>query len=742
VRAEPSEAGENTRDVRQLLANRLSAGKPVIWLGEEIPELRVPRLPWVRLDLRQATSGLALAQQILLAIGQTLGVHPARWIQAAEGGLRRQLFEARAERPWGQALLLALRELGDTSGGCPVLAFQGAESARPEVSELILQLIPSCEALSIPVFFGVRASRLERPEVAPWIQSLIARWGDECVLDATRSDAFTLERDATLGAAAGSAPESKSLAADPSPHARELPAELRRLLRLVAAAEPPVSIDAIAGVDGSSPLSVLERLQQAKDLGIPVIDLGASRVDLPAELRRALVAELLPSLVDRYRREVRGLRRSEGAAGAVGEDIPAESMLREATSSTFQRAPSGFRSELGRDQSAPLGETEDSQPTAGGDTPPGPATGTQDPTLPADPAIASLLTRVRDLEHAIAMGLYAEAIATAEALLGELDRAYDDEETRELRIAALVGLARAHFLGAGSSGRTGGSQPSFGHARVSIDAAHALLQSDDSVATLASVEELRAEILYEIGSKECLELALKVIVELTQRYLDAGQALSAAGLLNEQAAIELRLGDSVRAHHLLTRAREVFQEQAARDPHARLEMAQTDHLLARLVLHVDARPGLETEACEKALGHAHTAEALYSELGRKRELARVHETIGRLEARLGHTKRAQAALGRAAAVQQEIGDALGLARSAGALADLAADLGGCDTALQLLGRSLELNLQVGSLSGLSHNREAVQRMNSSGAFDGVQELQSLLEAIDRAEERAKSLPVA
>src|SRR5690606_6528571 len=110
---------------------------------------------------------------------------------------------------------------------------------------------------------------------------------------------------------------------------------------------------------------------------------------------------------------------------------------------------------------------------------------------------------------------------------------------------------------------------------------------------------LLAGVCYDRGDLRSLERALDELVGATRLLLDAQRGRQAARLLNDQAAIYVRLGDPVRASHHLTRAREFFEEILAREPGDRLareELAETDHLLARLPMHAPIRPGREAEA--------------------------------------------------------------------------------------------------------------------------------------------------
>ena len=169
----------------------------------------------------------------------------------------------------------------------------------------------------------------------------------------------------------------------------------------------------------------------------------------------------------------------------------------------------------------------------------------------------------------------------------------------------------------------------------------------------------------------------------------------------------MRLGNPVRATHLLGESRRIFEERAAADPGAAFEMAETDHLFARIPLHVAARPGRESDALTMGLDHALAAERTYRRLDAKRELGRVWETMGRLELRKGRLDRAEARLKAAVEVEESLGDLVGLARSTAALSELLVATGRHGDALAVLGDSIALNHEKGSPIGLAFNRRAL-----------------------------------
>ncbi len=252
-----------------------------------------------------------------------------------------------------------------------------------------------------------------------------------------------------------------------------------------------------------------------------------------------------------------------------------------------------------------------------------------------------------------------------------------------------------------------------------LDAARRGLGVDDPPELRAEVAALVAAVCYDIGDAPALARALDELTAAARLLLDAGDSTGAARLLNDQAAVYVRMGDPVRATHLLSESRRIFEERAATDPVAMVEMAETDHLFARIPLHVPARPGRESDALTMGLDHALAAERAYQKLDARRELGRVWETMGRLELRKGRVERARERLTAAVQIEGAIGDLVGLARSTAALSELLATTGRHQEALGVLGDSVALNFEKGSPIGLAYNRRALDALSRSEARTGA-----------------------
>ncbi|WP_437299582.1 hypothetical protein [Sorangium sp. So ce426] len=328
------------------------------------------------------------------------------------------------------------------------------------------------------------------------------------------------------------------------------------------------------------------------------------------------------------------------------------------------------------------------------------------------------------------MGAYAQALSYGRKALSLLDGMPATPARRRLRIGALAGIARVQWQAAGPDPAS-----TLADALEVLDAARALLAQGDPPELHADVAVLIAGVCYDMGDARSLERALEELATASRQLLDAGDALGAARLLNDQAAVHVRMGDPVRATHLLIESRRTFEERARVDPSARVELAETDHLFARIPLHVPARPGRESDALSMGLDHALAAERAYKQLGDTRELARVWETIGRLELRNGRLDRATQRLTAAIEAEEALGDLLGLARSTAALAEVLSAKGLHREALAVLAESMVMNLEKGSPLGLAYNRRALNALVPNISLQGeeAEELRKLAAQLAAAE---------
>lgn len=320
-------------------------------------------------------------------------------------------------------------------------------------------------------------------------------------------------------------------------------------------------------------------------------------------------------------------------------------------------------------------------------------------------------------QQAESMGAYAHAFAYGRKALSLLESLPVSSRRRRLRIQILAELGRLQWQAAGPE-----HDFTLPGALEMLSAARASLKDSDPAELRAEVAVLIANVCYDLGDMRSLERAMDALTEASRTLLDAGDATGAARLLNDQAAVYVRMGDPVRATHLLSESRKIFEQRSATDPIAMIELAETDHLFASIPLHVAARPGREADALSMGLDHALAAERTYKKLGAKRELGRVWETMGRLELKRGRMERAASRLSSAMQMQEQIGDIMGLARTTAALSEVLAAGGRYRDALAVLGDSVSLNMEKGSPIGLAFNRrslDALVRKAPQGA--GIEE---------------------
>ena len=458
----------------------------------------------------------------------------------------------------------------------------------------------------------------------------------------------------------------------------ELPADVRLVMRAAAVVGNPFQVGRLARLLDLDIDTILEALQNAWDLGMDLHDDGDGTFALPADDAEELRLGVLPSLRRHWHARL--------AESDIGDQPRDEHLGRTA---------------------AHLAQAGD---------------------------LRQAVERYLDASRrSVRLGAYAQALSYLDAAEAELDRRPDTRPWRQLRAQLMLDRGQALWFG-GGDGDGSFSLQDAGHA---LTAASQLLDDEDPAELRAAVAVAQAGVCYDIGDKVTLDAALERLAAASRLLVESGDALSAARLLNDEAAIWVRLGDPVRANHLLERGRQVFEEQAETDPRARLELAQTDHLIARLPMHVKARPGLEREALGKAAERAHSAEAGFAAIGMQREAVRSRTTRGRLAMMAGALQDAEAILTDALREQHAAGDVVGLANTTAALAETFAILGRFGDAARWLAESIDHNRNKGSVLGLEANRALLDRLSQhdkadAGAFDRARgELDSAINALRR-----------
>ncbi len=631
-----------------------------------------------------------------------------------EPGLRQRLLGEEPEPGGDGRVVAALNRLARLSSAPVALVLQSVDAADPRTLERLEALIRRPGWLKAPL---VLAFGSLQPEGAA-----------RSLLDAVRE---VEGDDAVVSVDSGELLRPQS-ARPAAPLPETLAAETLHVLRAGALIGDAFEADLVALLLGLDPVEVLELLQMARDAGVPIEDRGDGRFVLAKNTAEALRRSLLPSLAGAWHRRLAELlgRTTRVRTAREPEIEPPPTTKRAVPHGTPARERAALENlDL---TERPLGAAEsearrlrrpDREARAGHH-----AEAAGQIELAAKQYIAAA-------ERSDNLGAYDQALDFAQRALQLAESLPNSPGHRQLCIRALGELGRLKWHAAGP-----GESVSLDAALRQLERAEALLAADDPIELKAEISSLIASVCYDIGGRDALERALGELTAAGRALLDAGKPVEAARLLNDEAAVWVRLGDPVRANHLLSKSREVFGRFATESTVAQLELAETDHLVARLMLHAPPRPGKELESLELGIQHALAAEETYRELGRSRELARVWETLGRLERLAGKSEQSSSHLVAAIETEQQLGDAIGLARSTAALSDLLSDVGQPERALELLRDSITLNFEKGSPVGLAFNRRALSglaaRVAGHPLTDGlehdIERLRSQLELAERS----------
>lgn len=484
--------------------------------------------------------------------------------------------------------------------------------------------------------------------------------------------------------------------------------DLLRTLRAGALLGAVFEAPAVAELLGLPLMTVLDDLQHAYDLGAPIIDRGDGLFSLPADAHEVLQRGLLPSVARAWH-----LRAAE-LFGAPDDFF--DSVLHEAEAD---------------DMALP----ETVAPPAPDEWTPIPVRSEARAARHFEEAGATQRAAERYLtaaHEANAAGAVVVALQHASAVLDHLAMLPQEGNNRRLKVAALTELGRVQWQAVGPE-----SDFSLAAAGETLMQALELLDPSDPAELSGDVRQALATVLFDLGDLGSLERALEELTQASRDYMASGDSLGAARLLNDQAAVYVRLGDPVRANHLLEESRAVFEGAAEDDADAARELAETDLLIARLPLHVGAKPGRGREALDLGLDHARRAADGFELLRCPRGLGRALETTGRLASLAGDDELAVEALEKAAVLQQRIDDAMGLARTTAARAELLQREGRTADALHLLRESIALNRAKGSPLGLAFNRRTLHELepaaregHSSRAASELMDAQAELEAAE------------
>ncbi|MBS2018860.1 MAG: tetratricopeptide repeat protein [Deltaproteobacteria bacterium] len=639
--AQTTDAGAPAR----MIEARIRTARPTVVIGG------IPELPPGIVGLRVACDvpgTLGVLERARATIEGVLdGDAATRWLQRERGASRahrRLLAGDDARRGAAAAFVEACNQLAARAAGRIVLVLDGIDEADEDTHAALAAILRDRKRLRLPL--------------------LLVTHGDPEGSMLEILDALQEEAESPTVARAEPAP----VAGDPPARLDDapMPDELLRVLRAGATVGAQFDARVVARLLEAPIEEVLEHLQRARDLGIPVVDRGGGRFVLPEALAADLVESTLPSLRDRWHARLGELLGGPERAAAARpmQTLPPDPLRAARALDALGRATDALERRL--DAVASMIDAGDV----------GRASKTLDETAVTIAGLTSVGVR-----------------ALLEARL-RLERARllwlttGQEGSGTLLEAWTEALAAWHAIP--------------GRAPASLRAYAA--------ATLASIA-------YEIGGGSVLDQAREILVDTVGALLQEGATADAASLINEQAALEIRRDRVAPAAELLERSRRLFEARVVEtkgDAASRAELADTELLLARLPLH--GNTGHET--LEKALGHARAAEHTYRALGMRRELARACDVLGRLEARRGDTGSARPWFDEALAIAEELGDAGGLARTTVALAELLAEAGQPEQALGLLRSSISVNREKGSTIGLSFDAAALDVIEGAVARMG------------------------
>lgn len=612
-----------------------------------------------------------------------LGSHTPLLDLAADrlrGGLRRRLLgdDPQADAPG--SFVSVLNRLARQSERRVVVMLDAVELADGSTVELLREIVARRGWLAAPLVLGFRAAQ-PAGHAADLIRALVQTEGAEAVIHLD------------------SEPEADPWAADFDPRTvADLPAGVRLVLRAAAHVGPLFETPLVARLLGLEETETLERLQIAADAGVPLEDRGDGHLRLPDDAVDSLRTSTLPSLARAWHQALAALLTEAPADAHYAVAATGEAVDVDAADPPPAAEPRAGHARAARHL------------VAAGDY---------------DGAAGRFVEAAHEASR---IGAFAEALGFARSALALVTQLPATEPRRLLKARVLLEIGRLQWQTHGP-----GVDFTLGGALQSLDGAAELLAGEHAPGLRAELAAAIAAVCYDIGDQTHLERALGELQAANQELQASGDNLGAARLLNDLAALHVRLGDARRATHLLHQSRQVFAARAEGDTQAARELAETDHLLARLPLHGD--PSTDAAALQVALEHAQAAERSCRGLGLDREQARVWETMGRLELRSGRHDAAAELLTRAVEAQQRQGDVVGLARSSAALADVLTSRGRHYEALAVLGESVELNLEKGSVRGLGFNREALDALQE--ALPAQQRLELSYE-IRRVEQRLEA----
>lgn len=705
-------------DPTDTLWTRALAGHPTIVRGTLPLRLDPPR-ELIVLRVRADRPGPPLgalgeaAERAAELLGVPAALYPPR---VSPLRLRRRHFEPPSEAHGIARALELLHTLASAASRRVLLLFDEA-GALPEEGFALIDALLDRRLLRASVAWveGSRSGAAFRALCARWSEA----FGAACVLSAP---------------APKPTPSKPVVAPAPTPARTalpEMPGDVKLTLRAASIVGAGFDAQTVAMLRNLDPARVMEHLQTACDLGVAIEDPGDGRFHLADGALEALRASILPSLARAWHARLAAhySRPHEPSAPAVDPSVVTSPVA-------SPRTPTGawaevFEPRAPEDLPVPPAEVAAQTPATTRRVvippPSEPDRAAEHLEAAGDPdgAVRALLEAA---EASLEAGAHAHALASVERASALLKTLPDTPLHDALRAEARLTLGRVRWLGSGP-----GDAFTLPRAIEDLRAALGALAAWPDAGLRAKAAVSLAGALHDLGDLPSLEEALTVLSDASRALSAAGDAVGAARLLNDLAAVHVRLGDPVKAAWLLERSRAALEALQSDDPVARAELAETDHLFARLPLRVVPKPGMERSALELARDHATHAEAIFRALGRTREAARVGETIARIDLRAGRPKHAEDRLRRVIDAQRAAGDVVGLASATAALAEVLGQTGRWDDAARCLSDSIVYNTEKASTSGVALNRRALEALKSGGAPSAV------CEALAREVEGAESM---
>lgn len=632
-------------NVAHAITQRIREGKHTVVVGT--PPALDDDLAVVRVRCDGPTSTHAALERATLRIDAMLGTPSDATSERERLAAYRRVLAGTPFQPADVRFVDACNRLEARAPGRAALVLEGFDAADEETTAALLRILREPGWLELPIVVAMEAE--PRRELMPLLDAIGARGGSVRAPEAPPGDGRPSER-ATL------------------------PMETLRVLRAASVVGSTFEPRLVALLLREDVDAVLEELQRASDLGVPIADTGDGHLSMPSDLARSLAGSVLPSLRARWHELLAGALAPETAAA------PAAPAPRDALRAAAHFAAAGAKVE----------------------------------------AVANALDAVREMTSA---GETSRAVAQLESAAREA-ATLSDAPSRAL-LGARIALERARLRWVGAV-----VPSSLRIALDDVETARRLLPETASASLHADVAATAAAILSDLGDPESSAAALRALTEGAEHALARGAPLEAARLLVDEALARLRAGDVHRTTRLVEHARALFEarlREAPDDARARASIADADHVLARVPLHVASAGGGLGQALRAARSRAEAAAAAYDSLGRHRDLARVWETMARLETRLGDRPAAERHLRDAIEAEESAGDLTGLARSTAALAELLARSGKPADAVPMLEASIAINLDRRSSVGLRADARALSLIR--GAASTKPELSSKLASV-------------